>query len=56
MVSERLLKNVTNCVIRKDVLGSDHCPLVLGLNISDQNPSPSEQKTEGTTQNEGADP
>lgn len=53
VVSERLVKSVTNCVIRKGVLGSDHCPLVLGLNTSDQNSSPSEQQsgeTEGTTQ------
>ena len=34
MVSERLVKNVTDCVIRKSVLGSDHCPLVLGLSTS----------------------
>lgn len=31
VVSERLVKDVTDCVIRKDVLGSDHCPLILGL-------------------------
>lgn len=31
VVSERLLKDVCDCVIRKDVYGSDHCPMVLGL-------------------------
>lgn len=25
------MKNITDCVIRKGVFGSDHCPLVLGL-------------------------
>ena len=34
-MSERLVKDVTDCVIRKEVLGSDHCPLVLGLAASD---------------------
>ncbi len=31
VVSERLLPHVTDVVIRKDVFGSDHCPLVIGL-------------------------
>ncbi len=31
MVSKRLLEDVCDCVIRKSVLGSDHCPLVLSL-------------------------
>lgn len=30
-MSERLLPHVTDVVIRKEVLGSDHCPLVMGL-------------------------
>ncbi len=43
VVSERLVKNVTDCVIRKGVFGSDHCPLVLGLttfadSVEDQSP------------------
>ena len=37
VVSERLLKDVTDCVIRKGVFGSDHCPLVLGLSTSAEN-------------------
>ena len=31
MVSERLLPRVTDVVIRNEVYGSDHCPLVIGL-------------------------
>ena len=31
VVSERLLPHVTDVVIRKEVNGSDHCPLVIGL-------------------------
>ena len=31
MVSERLLLHVTDVVIRKEVFGSDRCPLVIGL-------------------------
>ena len=42
MVSERLFKDVTDCIIRDKVLGSDHCPLVLGLAL------PSSQETEAT--------
>ena len=34
VVSERLLKDVCDCVIRREVLGSDHCPLVLSLSSS----------------------
>ena len=31
VLSERLLKDVTDCAIRSEIYGSDHCPLVLGL-------------------------
>lgn len=31
VVSERLMKDVCDCVIRKSVYGSDHCPLVISL-------------------------
>ncbi|XP_064383794.1 DNA repair nuclease APEX1-like [Halichondria panicea] len=31
VVSERLLPHVTDVVIRKEVFGSDRCPLVIGL-------------------------
>ena len=31
MVSERLVKDICDCVIRKEVHGSDHCPLVVSL-------------------------
>ena len=33
VLSERLVKDITDCVIRSEVYGSDHCPLVLGLAI-----------------------
>ena len=39
VVSERLVKDVTDCIIRKEVYGSDHCPLVLGL-ASPTTPTP----------------
>lgn len=31
VVSERLVKDVCDCVIRNEVYGSDHCPLVLSI-------------------------
>lgn len=31
MVSERLQPYVTDVVIRNEVYGSDHCPLVIGI-------------------------
>lgn len=31
VVSERLIKDVCDCVIRNEVYGSDHCPLVLSI-------------------------
>lgn len=37
VVSERLVKDVCDCVIRNEVYGSDHCPLV--LSIADPAPS-----------------
>ena len=37
VVSERLVKDVCDCVIRNEVYGSDHCPLV--LSIADPTPS-----------------
>jgi hypothetical protein len=52
VVSERLVKDVTDCVIRKEVLGSDHCPLVLGLSTSMENScsgeGTGEDESEGT--------
>ncbi len=45
MVSDRLTKDVTDCVIRKNVYGSDHCPLVLGLAA----PLPPQDKAEAET-------
>jgi AP endonuclease-1 len=31
VLSERLMKDVCSCVVRSEVVGSDHCPLVLGM-------------------------
>lgn len=56
MVSERLTKDISDCVIRKTVYGSDHCPLVLGLAIgaaSDSNPDSKEDKAAAS---DGVDP
>lgn len=47
VLSERLTQNVTDCVIRKDVYGSDHCPLVLGL-APPAPPAPPQDKEETT--------
>jgi AP endonuclease 1 len=33
VVSERFVKHVKDNVIRSDILGSDHCPIVLFLNL-----------------------
>lgn len=33
IVSERLMKNVCDNIIRKEVFGSDHCPLTLFLTV-----------------------
>lgn len=33
LVSERLITKVVDNVMRSDVLGSDHCPIVLYLNL-----------------------
>lgn len=33
IVSERLLPRVVSSEIRTDVLGSDHCPVVLELSV-----------------------
>lgn len=66
VVSERLLKDVTDCVIRKGVFGSDHCPLVLGLSTTgesavgdarkqvSENESAEEGADEGTSENRGS--
>ncbi|XP_064404230.1 exodeoxyribonuclease-like isoform X2 [Halichondria panicea] len=42
VVSERLLPHVTDVVIRKEVFGSDHCPLVIGLTDHAHLPHPQE--------------
>lgn len=34
VLSERLMKDVCNCVVRSEVVGSDHCPLVLSMAMS----------------------
>jgi AP endonuclease-1 len=31
VLSERLMKDVCSCVVRSEVVGSDHCPLVLSM-------------------------
>ncbi|CAH1982871.1 unnamed protein product [Acanthoscelides obtectus] len=33
LISEKLIRKVCDCVIRSEVLGSDHCPITLFLNI-----------------------
>ena len=33
LVSERFMENVADCIHRKEVYGSDHCPLVLKLKL-----------------------
>ena len=34
VLSERLMKDVCSCVVRSEVVGSDHCPLVLSMAMS----------------------
>jgi AP endonuclease-1 len=34
VLSQRLVKDVCNCVVRSEVAGSDHCPLVLSMAMS----------------------
>lgn len=34
VLSERLMKDVCECVVRSEVMGSDHCPLVLSMAMS----------------------
>ena len=52
VVSERLLPHVTDVVIRKEVYGSDHCPLVIGL--ADHAHLPHPQQTNNTASSESA--
>lgn len=40
-MSERLVKDICDCVIRNEVYGSDHCPLVLSI----ADPAPSDKPT-----------
>lgn len=60
VVSERFLKNVCDCVIRKEVFGSDHCPLVLSL-ANPVPPQPSQpaavvEDSDTTTPDKNTDP
>lgn len=34
VLSERLMRDVCSCVVRSEVVGSDHCPLVLAMAMS----------------------
>lgn len=47
VVSERLVKDVCDCVIRNEVYGSDHCPLV--LSIADPTTPPSDPAPSDST-------
>ena len=56
MISDRLKPHVSDCVIRKEVYGSDHCPLVIGLADHTHLPHPHEIATEdkpATTSDDG---
>lgn len=53
-MSERLLKDVCDCVIRNEVYGSDHCPLV--LSIADSAPSDAPTTSDSAPKKEATPP